>query len=110
MPPEERFSQLPLTTKAFLQTLSEQEVVNLKNLLRFYGGLVDRPHVLKWLQEAREEDIELLDNGIKLVRAGNTVGRFIWWSLATLVGAAILGSQVGEWFSKLLRSVGIVAK
>ena len=102
MPPvDERFTDLPPTTKAFLRTISEQEIVHLKNMARFYENLSDRPHVLRWLQEAREDEIDLLDDGIKLVRAANTVGKFLWWAIATLIAAIILGSQVGEWLNKI---------
>jgi hypothetical protein len=69
---------------------------------KLYASFSDRPKVLEWLQTAREEDIALLDDGLDLVRSGRTIGRFTRWVIVTVIGAALLGSQVGEAVSKFL--------
>lgn len=102
MPPsDERFADLSPETRALLKTLSSEEVVNLKNMLRMYEGLVDRPDVLDWLKTVREEEIKLLEDGIRLVRSSQVVSRFMWWAIVTLISAAVLGSQVGDYVGRV---------
>ena len=102
---EELFGDLPVVTKEFLKTLTTEEILHFKNMVKFYESLVDRPEVLEWLKKAREEEIALLDDGIKLVRSGQTIGKFMWWALATIIGAAVLGSQLGDYLAKFLALV-----
>ena len=60
----------------------------------------------KFLAELREEDIETLKDGLELVRASRTVGRFVKWLilgiLGTVVGTVMLYENVVKvigWFS-----------
>lgn len=108
MPPvDERYNELPAVTRAWLASLDEDEIVHLKNLTRFYSRLRDRPWVLAWLEGAREDEIELLDDGIRLIRAGSVIGKAIWVTLGLLVAGAILFSQFGDAFNKMFRSLGL---
>lgn len=115
---DKRYADLPHEVRAFLETLDGTGVTNLANALRFYGEITApsdgkkpsaadflinaKPRTLEWLRDARPEEIDQLDEAIKLVRSGRTVGRFTKWAMITLIGAFILMSQFGDAVSKLL--------
>lgn len=116
---EKRYSDLPPEVRAFLETLTSDGVVTLANLVRFYEDItrprgdakvapVDflrhvKPRTLEWLKEARQEEIDQLDEAIRLVRSGRTVGRFMKWAVITTIGAFIVMSQFGEALTKFWR-------
>lgn len=114
---DKRYADLPHEVRAFLETLDGEGVTNLADVIRFYRDLtvpragkispVDflvnaKPRTLEWLRDARKEEIDQLDEAIKLVRSGRTVGRFMKWALITLIGAFILMSQFGEALTKIV--------
>lgn len=114
---DKRYADLPHEVRAFLETLDGEGVTNLADMMRLYRDLsmprngktsaVDfltnaKPRTLEWLRDARREEIDQLDEAIKLVRSGRTVGRFMKWAVITLIGAFILMSQFGDAVSKLL--------
>ncbi len=64
-----------------------------------------QPKTQEFLSQLREEDIALMAEGLELVRATRTVGRFLKWAiialLAVLVGATTLYENVVKiigWF------------
>lgn len=114
---DKRYADLPAEVRAYLETLGPEGVVHLANAVRFYDEIsVERdgkiapadflreakPRTLEWLKDARKEEIDQLDEAVKLVRSGRTVGRFMKWAVVTLIGAFILMSQFGDAVSKLL--------
>lgn len=121
---DKRYADLPHEVRAFLETLDGESVVTLADMMRLYRDLsvtrngktspIDflinaKSRTLEWLRDARKEEIDQLDEAIKLVRSGRTVGRFMKWAIITMIGAFILMSQFGEAVSKLLalmRGVG----
>ena len=55
-----------------------------------------------------EEEIEKLENTIRLATSANTVGKFLVWVLGTLIGAFVVMAQFGDAIMKffnLLRGV-----
>lgn len=114
---DKRYADLPPEVRAYLETLGSQGVVHLANAVRFYEEISipregkiaaadflrdAKPRTLEWLKEARKEEIDQLDEAIKLVRSGRTVGRFMKWVIITTIGAFIVMSQFGDAVSKLL--------
>lgn len=114
---DKHYEDLSRETRAFLETLTSEGVVHLANAMRFYEEISipregkiaaadflrdAKPRTLEWLKEARKEEIDQLDEAIKLVRSGRTVGKFMKWAVITLIGAFILMSQFGDAVSKLL--------
>lgn len=60
------------------------------------------PATLRWLTKARPEEILQLEEGIRLVSASRTVGKFTKWAFFTVIGifaAAVTGS---EWILKIV--------
>jgi hypothetical protein len=113
---DKRYADLPHSVRAFLETLDDEGVTNLANVIRFYEDIstardgriapIDflknaKARTLEWLKEARKEEIDQLDEAIKLVRSGRTVGRFMKWAFITTIGAFIVMSQFGDALSKL---------
>jgi hypothetical protein len=113
---DKRYADLPHEVRAYLETLDGEGVVSLANAVRFYDDIskprdgkiapIDflrnaKPRTLEWLKDARQEEIDQLDEAIKLVRSGRTVGRFMKWAVVTMIGAFILMSQFGDAVSKL---------
>lgn len=113
---DKRYADLPHATRAFLETLDDEGVTNLANIIRFYEDISTpregkiapieflrsaKARTLEWLKEARKEEIDQLDEAIKLVRSGRTVGRFMKWAVITLIGAFIVTSQFGDAVGKL---------
>lgn len=111
-----RYADLPHEVRAFLETLDGEGVVSIANAVRFYEDIstpregkiapIDflrnaKPRTLEWLKDARKEEIDQLDEAIKLVRSGRTVGRFMKWVFITTIGAFIVMSQFGEAISRL---------
>lgn len=47
------------------------------------------PETQKFLTELREDEIETLEAGIRLVRSIQTVGGFVKWLLVGIVGIAV---------------------
>lgn len=116
----DKYADLPLEVRVYLETLGSEGVVHLANAVRFYDEISvprdgkiaasdflreAKPRTLEWLKEARKEEIDQLDEAIKLVRSGRTVGRFMKWAAITLIGAFIVMSQFGDAVSKLLALV-----
>lgn len=114
---EKHYEELPREVRAFLETLTSEGVTDLANVIRFYHEISEsregriaptefllnaKARTLEWLKEARKDEIDQLDEAIKLVRSGRTVGRFMKWAVITLIGAFILMSQFGDAVSKLL--------
>ena len=114
-----RYNELPLATRAFLETLDEEGVVELANVIRFYRDLGRRRddsdralakefllranhRTLEWLIGARPEEIDRLDDTVRLIGSSRTIGKFLWWVIATIVAALIVGSQIGDWSGKFL--------
>ena len=113
---DKRYADLPHEVRAFLESLDGEGVTDLVNVIRFYHDLsspregkitpIDfllnaKARTLEWLKEARKEEVDQLDEAIKLVRSGRTVGRFMKWAFVTLIGAFIIMSQLGDAVSKL---------
>jgi hypothetical protein len=114
---EKRYADLPPEVRAYLETLGADGVVHLANAVRFYDEISEpregkiapadflleaKARTLEWLKEARKEEIDQLDEAIRLVRSGRTVGRFTKWAVVTLIGAFLLMSQLGDALSKVL--------
>jgi hypothetical protein len=114
---DKRYADLPPEVRAYLETLGADGVVHLANAVRFYDEisapregkiapadflLEAKARTLEWLKEARKEEIDQLDEAIRLVRSGRTVGRFTKWAIVTLIGAFLLMSQLGDAISKVL--------
>lgn len=114
---DKRYADLPHEVRAFLESLNAERVTHLANVIRFYEDLSEpregkispvdflmnaEARTLEWLKKARREEVDQLDEAIKLVRSGRTVGRFMKWAIITLIGAFILMSQFGDAVSKLL--------
>ena len=111
---EKRYADLPNGTRAFLETLDDEGVMNLVNMANLYERLSlpkDKtspldfllnadPRTLKWLKQARPEEIEQLDKTIRLANSGRIVGKFLWYLFATTLGAFILMSQFGDAVAK----------
>lgn len=113
---DKRYADLPHSTRAFLETLDDEGVTNLANLMRFYELaskerdikgvtaveflLQASPRTLRWLKEARPEEINQLDKTIRLANSGRVVGKFLWYLFATTLGAFILVSQFGDAVTK----------
>jgi hypothetical protein len=113
---DKRYADLPHEVRAFLETMDGEVVVSLANAIRFYDDIsqpregriapIDflrnaKPRTLEWLKDARKEEIDQLDEAIKLVRSGRTVGRFMKWVFITTIGAFIVMSQFGDAITKL---------
>lgn len=114
---DKHYEDLSHEVRAFLETLDPEGVTDLANVIRFYHDLSElregriapvdfllnaKGRTLEWLKEARKEEIDQLDEAIKLVRSGRTVGKFMKWAAITLIGAFILMSQFGDAVSRLL--------
>jgi hypothetical protein len=117
---DKRYAELSPEVRAFLETLTSEGVVDLANVIRFYHEIcipregkiapIDflrdaKARTLEWLKEARQEEIDQLDDAIKLVRSGRTVGRFMRWAIITLIGTFVLMSQFGDALSKIVALV-----
>src|SRR4051812_17382594 len=114
---DKRYEDLPREVRALLESLSNENVTDLANVIRFYHELSEprdgriaatefllnaEARTLEFLKKARKEEIDQLDEAIKLVRSGRTVGRFMKWAVITLIGAFIVMSQLGDAVTKLL--------
>lgn len=117
-PDGRRYADLSLPVRAFLETLDDQGVVTLADSLRFYRELPEKsrvflldakpstlecllnakPSTLEWLREARDEEIDQLKEGIGLVQASRTVGRFVKWVIITIVAAFVGAVALGKAF------------
>lgn len=113
---DKRYSDLPHEVRAFLETLTGEGVTTLSNVVRFYERIsqaeADRvsalhflenakPRTFEWLKDARPDEIDQLDDAVKLVRSSRTVGRFMKWALGIFFGSLIIMSQFGEALTKL---------
>jgi hypothetical protein len=122
---DKRYADLPHEVRAFLETLDGEGVTNIVDVMRFYRDLsmprsgrispVDflinaKPRTLEWLRDARQEEIDQLDEAIKLVRSSRTVGKFMKWAALTFLGALLLMSQFGDAVTRLLSLVRGVPK
>jgi len=73
--------------------------------------LADLPEeTRKFLSQLREEDLDTLKEGLRLVIAVRTVGKFSKWLIVTVVGAFIGLVMVWESILKFLKFVGPAAK
>lgn len=123
---DKRYADLPHSVRAFLETLDEEGITTLANLIRFYDAASRErdakgatpieflqqasPRTLRWLKEARPEEINQLDKTIRLANSGRIVGKFLWYLFATTLGAFILMSQFGDALSKLFNVFRAVPK
>jgi hypothetical protein len=113
---DKRYADLPHSVRAFLEMLDDEKVNNLHSMADVYDRLsmakdgkvspLDfllqaKPRTLEWLKDARKEEIDQLDEAIKLVRSGRTVGRFMKWVFITTIGAFIVMSQLGDALTRL---------
>jgi hypothetical protein len=96
MTPVERYKDLPPITRALIENLTANQIAKLVELLGIYERMPPQamdfleradPKTLEWLQKARPEEIAQLDEGIGLVRAFRTVGKFVKWALIAMIGA-----------------------
>lgn len=114
---DKRYADLPNAVRAFLETLDDEKVNNLNSMADVYDrisiardGKVSsldfllnaKPRTLEWLKDARKEEIDQLDEAIKLVRSGRTVGRFMKMVAVLTIGAFILMSQFSDAITRLL--------
>lgn len=112
---DKRYADLPHEVRAYLETLSGEDVTNLADMANLYHRLslptdkvspLDfllqaKPRTLEWLKDARPEDINQLDEAINLVRSSRTVGKFIRWLIYVTFGMFIVTSQFGDAITKL---------
>jgi hypothetical protein len=112
---DKRYADLPHEVRAYLETLSGEDVTNLADMANLYHRLslptdkvspLDfllqaKPRTLEWLKDARPEDINQLDEAINLVRSSRTVGKFIRWLISVTFGMFIITSQFGDAIAKL---------
>lgn len=105
MPNAERYKDVPALPRAFLEQLSTEQVHALLRTMRVMEELPDdaikflirsNPETLEFLTGARPEEIELLSEGLGLVRSFKTVGRFMKIALVTLIGAFVAVVTFGE--------------
>ncbi|MEN3931420.1 hypothetical protein WJT86_10165 [Microvirga sp. W0021] len=54
------------------------------------------PRTRDFFEQLREEDIELLQDGLQLVRSTQTISKFIKWFIITLVGIFIASVGIAE--------------
>lgn len=121
---DKRYADLSHSVRAFLETLDDEGVTNLSAMAHLYERLslpkdgrispMDfllnaNPRTLEWLKDARKEEIDQLDEAIRLVRSSRTVGKFMRWVIGVTVGAFIIMAQFGESIAKFVnffRGVG----
>lgn len=73
--------------------------------------LADLPEeTRKFLSQLREEDLDTLKEGLRLVIAVRTVGKFSKWLIVTVVGAFIGLVMVWESILKFLKFIGPATK
>jgi hypothetical protein len=108
---EKRYPALPLTVRRFLETLSDQDVVNIVDMADFYARLPRqsrdfllqaKPETLQWLRDARQDEIEKLDRATQLANAAGVMAGVIKWGMATFLGALIFASQAGDAITNIL--------
>lgn len=116
---DKRYADLPHSVRAFLETLDDEQISNLTAMTQLYERLslpkdkvspLDfllnaKPRTLEWLKDARKEEIDQLDEAVKLVRSSRTVGRFMKWAIGIFIGSLILMSQFGEALQKLAKLI-----
>ena len=56
----------------------------------------------KFLADLREEDVELLGEGIALVRSVRTVGKFVKWLIVGVIGIVVGGAGLWESVNKII--------
>lgn len=83
------------SAQRFLSLLTERNTVEILELITLFERMspecrqfLERaePTTLKWLSTARADEINQLKEGLNLVRATRTLGRFSKWALLTIVG------------------------
>lgn len=58
------------------------------------------PETLRWLVRARPEEIKELEDGLSLVRASKTVGRFTKWAALSIIGAFAATYSLADWIGR----------
>jgi hypothetical protein len=95
----------------FLDALTDQRSVEILELIAMYERMpsdaklfLERadPKTLKWLTHARPDEIAQLEEGIGLVRATRTVGRFGKWALIGIFGMFFAMVSLGEHIIRFL--------
>jgi len=61
------------------------------------------PETRAFLARLKSEDIDLLENGIELVRSSLTVGRFVKWLVITCLGFFFGGIMLWEGILKVIK-------
>lgn len=56
----------------------------------------------RFLRDARDEDVTTLREGLELVRATRTVGRFVKWLILSVVGVFVGTVMLGETLMRFL--------
>lgn len=106
----DRYADLSPEARAFLESISSENVADLHAAFRFYGHLPEPAkkfltsadaETLTFLARARKEEIKQLEATIRLMSSAGTVGRFLFWVLGTFFGALILMAQFGDALAKL---------
>ncbi len=59
------------------------------------------PKTKKFLSNLRDDEIDTLDYGIRLMSSAVTLGKFMKWVLAGLLGLFVGVIMLGESFSKI---------
>lgn len=73
--------------------------------------LADLPEeTRKFLSQLRKDDLETLQDGLRLVIAVRTVGKFSKWVIITFVGAFVGLVMVWESVLKFLKFIGPAAR
>ena len=107
----ERYNELPIIARRFLETLDDERVRSIVLAADVFGDMDaetlillrnPKPELIRFLVEMREAEIEELQNAIDLVRAFRRTGRVVRWSIATLFGAfvsmVLIWDKVSSWF------------
>ena len=60
-----------------------------------------QPKTQEFLSQLREEDVELLKDGLELVRSSRTIGRFMRWLILGILGLVVGTVTLSENLAKI---------